>query len=79
MPSDTSDEYSSSAAIATLRKSQYCLVCLGTKSLYKPSMSWKTCTWPSHSGPAPIPIVGIDNFDVIMFAKSLGISSSTTA
>ena len=34
----------------------------GVKSRNKPSMSWVTSTWPSQSGPAPMPMVGISIF-----------------
>ena len=40
-------------------------------------MSCKTNTWPSHSTPAPIPIVGIVNSSVTFFANFAGIFSKT--
>ena len=40
------------------RRSAYCRTNLGGARLARPSRSWNTSTWPSHAGPAPIPIVG---------------------
>src|SRR5258708_1759186 len=41
--------------------------------------SWKTRTWPSHEGPAPIPIVGTGIVRVISAARPSGTHSSTIA
>src|SRR5206468_3663539 len=42
-------------------------------------MSCSTSTWPSHAGPAPIPMVGIVSDLVICDASGAGTSSRTTA
>src|SRR3989454_6450912 len=42
-------------------------------------MSCSTSTWPSHAGPAPIPIVGMVSDLVICDASGAGTSSSTIA
>ena len=44
-----------------------------------PSISWITRIWPSQSGPAPIPIVGMRSSRVICAASSRGTASTTTA
>lgn len=45
--------------------------------LSNPRISWNTWIWPSQYGPAPIPIVGIVSFSVIIFESSEGIPSRT--
>jgi len=42
-------------------------------------MSWKTSTWPSHSMPAPIPMVIAFTFWEMIFASCRGIDSRTIA
>ena len=42
-----------------------------------PSRSWKTSTWPSVAGPAPIPITGIRICGMIAAATVDGIASKT--
>ena len=42
-----------------------------------PSRSWKTSTWPSVAGPAPIPITGISIRGMISSATAAGIASKT--
>ena len=44
-----------------------------------PSRSWRTSTWPSQSGPAPMPMVGTGTDRVIAAATSRGTHSSTMA
>ena len=57
-------------------KLEYCLTNFGKKSL-KPIISSVTSIWPSQCLEAPIPIVGIEIFFVIFFAK-FSITHSTT-
>ena len=47
--------------MAAVRRFAYCLVNFSVMSL-SPNTSWSTSTWPSHDGPAPMPMVGIDSF-----------------
>src|SRR5262249_35612582 len=51
----------------------------GETPVLRPITSWKTRTWPSQAGPAPIPIVGIGMERVICAARSAGTHSRTTA
>ena len=44
-----------------------------------PSRSWKTSTWPSVAGPAPIPITGISSFGISASVTADGIASKTIA
>ena len=52
---------------------------LTPQSVNRPSMSWKTWTWPSQSGPAPMPMVGMATRSVMTLASWAGMVSSTTA
>src|ERR1700723_199159 len=45
----------------------------------RPRRSWATRIWPSQSGPAPMPMVGICSSRVIWAASSRGTASRTTA
>ena len=56
-----------------------CFTNLGEKSWYIPNMSWYTRICPSHSTPAPIPMVGIESFSVTIAANFAGTHSSTIA
>ncbi len=51
----------------------------GVNLLKSPRISWKTSTWPSHSMPAPIPMVIALTFWEIIFAICRGMDSKTIA
>ena len=42
-----------------------------------PSRSWKTSTWPSVDGPAPMPMITASIWGMISAATALGIASKT--
>ena len=44
-----------------------------------PSRSWKTSTWPSVAGPAPMPMTGMSMRGMSSSATALGIASKTIA
>jgi len=43
---------------------------LGGEVKVRPARSWKTRTWPSQSGPAPMPMVGVATWRLMRVATS---------
>ena len=75
----TSWSYSRAARSSSPRRSAYCLTKVAILPERMPKASVQTSTWPSHSAPAPMPMVGITSSLVIWAATSPGTISITTA
>src|SRR5580700_5978146 len=63
-PARTSSAYSRIAWVMSARPDRYCFACF-SGSLVMPRTSCSTCICPSHSTPAPIPMVGYETASVI--------------
>ena len=72
-----SSEYFLTALLINESRSRYLLRNRGLKSLFIPSMSCDTRTWPSRLDPAPIPIIGIFVLFSTSLESMLGIFSRT--
>ena len=64
------------ALVISSYKCKYLRKNLGLNSCVIPSISCKTRTCPSTSGPAPIPIIGMFTLSATFLANSAGIFSN---